>query len=56
MPTNLTHLQIKLRHNFGRIDYIAINDAAKVFANDKGTIPCELLCRLRTAGYHVEEV
>ena len=53
---DLTHLQIKLRHNFGRTDYIAVNDAARVFANDKGIVPGKTLRRLKDAGYRVEEV
>lgn len=53
---NLTHLQIKLRHNFGRVDYVAMNDAAKVFCNGKGAVPGEVLRRLKEAGFTVEEV
>lgn len=53
---DLTHLQIKLRHNFGRADILPANKAAELFANENGVIPGKKLRQLEEIGYKVEEV
>ena len=53
--TDNTHLIVKVKRWFGRVDYTPVNNIAKLFETDRGIIPAEKIPLLIEAGFTIEE-